>query len=72
MIDGLGGLLPEAQGEDYEEQAFVNRMKKKKKQKDEEDSSKLFNFFCQKRYYLYVYQLKENFNDCLSYNNNCH
>lgn len=30
-IDGLGGLLPEAQGEDYEEQAFANRMKKKKK-----------------------------------------
>lgn len=33
LIDGLGGLLPEAQGEDYEEQTFVNRMKKKKKQK---------------------------------------
>lgn len=32
-IDGLGGLLPEAQGEDYEEQAFANRMKKKKKRK---------------------------------------
>src|SRR5690606_37879244 len=31
LIDGLGGLLPEAQGEDYEEQAFANRMKKKKK-----------------------------------------
>lgn len=31
LIDGLGGLLPEAQGEDYEEQAFTNRMKKKKK-----------------------------------------
>jgi hypothetical protein len=30
-IDGLGGLLPEAQGEDYEEQEFANRMKKKKK-----------------------------------------
>lgn len=33
LIDGLGGLLPEAQGEDYEEQAFENRMKKKKKRK---------------------------------------
>jgi hypothetical protein len=33
LIDGLGGLLPEAQGEDYEELAFANRMKKKKKQK---------------------------------------
>ncbi len=33
LIDGLGGLLPEAQGEDYEEQTFANRMKKKKKQK---------------------------------------
>ncbi|MBN9299107.1 relaxase [Elizabethkingia anophelis] len=33
LIDGLGGLLPEAQGEDYEEQAFANRMKKKKKNK---------------------------------------
>src|SRR5690606_14659356 len=32
-IDGLGGLLPEAQGEDYEEQEFANRMKKKKKRK---------------------------------------
>ncbi|MFT3945595.1 MAG: conjugal transfer protein MobB [Agriterribacter sp.] len=32
-IDGLGGLLPEAQGEDYEEQAFANRMKKKKKKR---------------------------------------
>jgi len=31
LIDGLGGLLPEAQGEDYEEQAFANKMKKKKK-----------------------------------------
>ncbi|WP_313380478.1 conjugal transfer protein MobB [Proteiniphilum saccharofermentans] len=31
LIDGLGGLLPEAQGEDYEEQEFANRMKKKKK-----------------------------------------
>jgi hypothetical protein len=33
LIDGLGGLLPEAQGEDYEEQAFANRMKKKKRRK---------------------------------------
>lgn len=31
LIDGLGGLLPEAQGEDYEEQAFAYRMKRKKK-----------------------------------------
>ena len=30
-IDGFGGLLPETQGEDYEEQAFANRMKKKRK-----------------------------------------
>ncbi|MGV3766804.1 MAG: conjugal transfer protein MobB [Chitinophagaceae bacterium] len=33
MIDILGGLLPGTQGEDYEEQAFANRMKKKKKRK---------------------------------------
>jgi len=33
LIDGFGGLLPEAQGEDYEEQEFANRMKKKKKRK---------------------------------------
>ena len=36
LSDDLGridGLLPEAQGEDYEEQAFANRMKKKKKSK---------------------------------------
>ena len=32
-IDGLGGLLPQAQGEDYEETAFAKRMKKKKKRK---------------------------------------
>lgn len=33
LIDGFGSLLPEAQGEDYEEQAFANRMKKKRKHK---------------------------------------
>lgn len=33
LIDGLGGLLPDAQGEDYEEKAFANRMKRKKKSK---------------------------------------
>src|SRR5690606_20634795 len=33
LIDGLGGLLPEAQSEDYEEQEFANRMNKKKKRK---------------------------------------
>ena len=31
LIEGIGGLLPEVQGEDYEELAFANRMKKKKK-----------------------------------------
>lgn len=31
LIEALGGLLPEAQGEDYEEQDFANRMKKKRK-----------------------------------------
>ena len=31
MIEGLGGLLPETQGEDYEEQDFANKMKRKKK-----------------------------------------
>jgi len=31
LIEALGGLLPEAQGEDYEEQEFANRMKKKRK-----------------------------------------
>jgi hypothetical protein len=31
LIEAIGGLLPEAQCEDYEEQDFVNRMKKKKK-----------------------------------------
>ena len=31
IIGGLGGLLPEAQGEDYEEQDFANKMKKKRK-----------------------------------------
>lgn len=33
IIGSLGGLLPEAQGEDYEEQAFANRMKKKKRKR---------------------------------------
>ena len=31
LIEALGGLLPEAQGEDYEEQNFANKMKKKRK-----------------------------------------
>ena len=31
IIEGFGGLLPEAQGEDYEEQDFANKMKKKRK-----------------------------------------
>ncbi|MDN3706695.1 conjugal transfer protein MobB [Myroides ceti] len=31
LIEALGGLLPEAQGEDYEEQNFANKMKKKSK-----------------------------------------
>ncbi|WP_298940754.1 conjugal transfer protein MobB, partial [uncultured Dysgonomonas sp.] len=31
LIEALGGLLPEAQGEDYEEQDFANQMKKKRK-----------------------------------------
>ena len=30
LIEALGGLLPEAQGEDYEEQDFANKMKRKK------------------------------------------
>lgn len=30
LIEALGGLLPEANGEDYQEQDFVNRMKKKR------------------------------------------
>ena len=31
LIGALGGLFPEAQGEDYDEKDFANRMKKKKK-----------------------------------------
>src|SRR5690606_12080401 len=38
--EAFGGLLPEAQGEDYEEQDFANRMKKNKKG---EKDSKLFS-----------------------------
>jgi hypothetical protein len=30
IIESLGGLLPEAQGEDYEEMDFANKMKKKR------------------------------------------
>lgn len=33
LIEAFGGLLPQAQGEDYEEQAFANQMKKKKKRR---------------------------------------
>lgn len=33
IIEGLGGLLPQVQDEDYEEEQFANRMKKKKKRK---------------------------------------
>ncbi|GEM53374.1 MAG: relaxase [Citrobacter freundii] len=34
LIEAFGGLLiPEAQGEDYEEQGFANKMKKKRKRK---------------------------------------
>lgn len=33
LIEALGGLLPETQGEDYEEQDFANRMKKKRNRK---------------------------------------
>lgn len=33
LIEALGGLLPEVQGEDYEEQNFANKMKKKAKRK---------------------------------------
>ena len=31
FIESFGGLFPETQGEDYEEQQFANKMKKKKK-----------------------------------------
>ena len=33
LIEALGGLLPETQGEDYEEQDFANKMKKKRNRK---------------------------------------
>lgn len=34
LVEAIGGLLiPEAQGEDYEEQDFANKMKKKRKRK---------------------------------------
>lgn len=32
-VEALGGLLPQLQGEDYEEQSFVNEMLKKRKRK---------------------------------------
>ena len=31
LVEALGGLLPETQGEDHEEQDFANRMKKRRK-----------------------------------------
>ncbi len=34
FIETLGGLIPEAQGEDYEEQAFLSKMKKKRWRKN--------------------------------------
>jgi len=33
LIEALGGLLPEAQGEDYEELDFANKMKKRRRKK---------------------------------------
>ncbi|WP_418263670.1 conjugal transfer protein MobB [Flavobacterium faecale] len=33
LIEAFGGILPEVQGEDYEEQAFANQMKKNKKRR---------------------------------------
>jgi hypothetical protein len=33
IMEALGGLLPETQGEDYEEQAFANQMKKRKRKR---------------------------------------
>jgi hypothetical protein len=33
IMESFGGLLPEAQGEDYEEQEFTNKMKKKRRRK---------------------------------------
>lgn len=33
LIEGLGGLLPESQAEDYEEQLFANQIRKKKKRR---------------------------------------
>ncbi|KGO08690.1 relaxase/mobilization nuclease domain-containing protein [Elizabethkingia bruuniana] len=33
LIEALGGLLPEAQGEDYEELDFANRMRKRKRKR---------------------------------------
>ncbi|MDL2145086.1 relaxase/mobilization nuclease domain-containing protein [Flavobacterium tructae] len=34
LIDALGTLLPEANGEDYQEQDFANRMKKRRKKRE--------------------------------------
>nr|WP_199000203.1 conjugal transfer protein MobB [Flavobacterium sp. ASV13] len=33
LLDAFGGLFPEAQGEDYQEQDFANRLKKKRNRK---------------------------------------
>lgn len=33
LIEAFGGLLPQAQGQDFEEQTFANQMKKKKKRR---------------------------------------
>lgn len=33
LIEALGGWIPQAQGEDYEEEAFAKRMKRKKKKR---------------------------------------
>ncbi|WP_293956655.1 MULTISPECIES: conjugal transfer protein MobB [unclassified Sphingobacterium] len=33
LIEGFGGLLPDAQGEDYDELAFANQMKKRKRKR---------------------------------------
>lgn len=55
LIEAFGGLLPEAQGDDYEEQDFANKMKKKKKEDCKRSDFGIKNLFLKRFIELSLY-----------------
>lgn len=53
LIEALGGLLPEGQGEDYEEQDFAHKMKKRKPIKDITYSKLIVLSSIKLKFYIY-------------------